>query len=187
MKKCVVIITILIIFILVGAFFFLKGLEDDKKQTALVAKRVNSNYSKFNENISSFSKQRESLYKSLEDTYLEEFAANFETFNKLISDYEKIVLDLEESSKNLKKDCKYRFSDVLANSNCTNFKANYEAAMNYYITDAKYYNKLANKYNSWVKSNGYDYGKLEKAKFVVYKKYIDFDDDGEFFGSEDVK
>lgn len=185
MKKWVIVVIVLFIFI--GVFFFFKGLEDDKKRTALVAKSVNSDYPKFNENIVSFSKQREKFYKSLGDTYLEEFAKDYETFNKLISDYEKIVLDLEKSSKELKKECEYRFSDVLANSNCTNFKANYEAAMNYYITDAKYYNKLASKYNSWVKSNGYDYGKLNKARFVVYKKYIDFDDDGEYFGSEDVK
>ncbi|MEI3507648.1 MAG: hypothetical protein V8R01_00670 [Bacilli bacterium] len=57
--------------------------------------------------------------------------------------------------------------------------------MNYYITDIKGYNKTVDEYNTWVTEGGYNYGKLNKAKFVVYKDYIDFDKDGEYFGKEE--
>ena len=56
--------------------------------------------------------------------------------------------------------------------------------MNYYITDIKGYNKTVEEYNKWASENGKN--KLNEGKFPVYKKYIDFDKDGEYFGKEEV-
>ncbi|MBQ9011866.1 MAG: hypothetical protein IJ093_04380, partial [Bacilli bacterium] len=98
------------------------------------------------------------------------------------SRYENAIKEVEDSSDVLKENCIVRYADVNVNSKCTNFKVNYEAAMNYFITDIKGYNKTVKQYNQWVSDNNYDYGKLNEGKLVVYKKYIDFDKDGECFG-----
>ena len=99
-----------------------------------------------------------------------------------MDEYADTIREVEKASKNLKSNCKIKYGDVNTNSKCTAFKANYEAAMNYYISDVKIYNKLVDEYDEWNKDGKYP--KLKKGTFPVYKKYIDFDDDGEKFGSE---
>lgn len=189
MKRKVVIGILIFILLVLGllVYFFIDGIKEDQTITKEKAKKITKEYEKFNSSIQAFAAQREDLYTNLENTYLEEFSQSSNDWNTFIVNYEKSVKDIEKNTKVLKENCVVRFADVNVNSKCTNFKANYEAAMNYYITDVKYYNKTAKQYNDWVETNGYNYGKLNKAKYAVYKKYIDFDKDGEYFGKEDIK
>lgn len=170
-----------------GAYLFIVSIKEDQAITKDKAKEITDAYEKFNSSIQAFAALREDLYTNREDTYLEEFAKTTKDWNKFIEDYAKSIQDIEDNTKVLKKSCQVKWADVRVSSKCTNFKANYEAAMNYYITDVKNYNKTVKQYNDWVDENNYNYEKLNKAKYVVYKKYIDFDKDGEYFGKEDSK
>ena len=106
--------------------------------------------------------------------------------NKFMEDYADSIKDVEKNSKTLKNNCVVKFADLKANSSCTNFKANYEAAMNYYITDIKNYDKTVEQFNKWAEENNKE-GRLKEGTYPVYKKYIDFDEDGEYFGKGEDK
>lgn len=189
MKRKIVIIILLLILIAIGTlgYFFIDSIKEDQAITKEKAKEITEEYTKFDEAINQFANLREQLYVTKENTYLEEFAKEYENWNKFIADYEKTIKDVEDNTKVLKENCTVKFADIRVQSKCTNFKANYEAAMNYYITDIKSYNKTVKQYNDWVDENKYNYGKLNEGTFPVYKKYIDYDKDGEYFGKAEEK
>ena len=92
--------------------------------------------------------------------------------------------NIENNSEKLKENCVVKFADPNVNSKCTIFKSTYEAANNYYISDIKDYNKTVEEYNEWAEKNNKE--KLNKIKLTIYKDYIDYDEDGEYFGKEEV-
>ena len=188
-KKVVIILIILLFFGLVagGCYFFAQNVREDQQLTKEKMEEISGDYDKFNKNIELFVQKREELYKLLEESYLENFAENYQNWNTLIADYGKLISDVEDSSESLKDSCFIKFADIEINNKCTNFVANYEAAMNYYITDIKNYNtNIVSKYNEWAKANGKEAQLLEEGKLTVHKKYIDFDKDKEYTGKEDI-
>ena len=189
MKRKIFIIILFLILVIMGVvvYFFIDSIKEDQAITSEKAKEISKAYEKFDSSINAFATLREEYYVSRENTFLEEFSQSIDSWNDFANRYEKSITDVEKNSKVLKENCTVRFADVNVNSKCTTFKANYEAAMNYYITDAKNYNKTVKQYNNWVEQNGNKYGKLNKIKYVVYKKYIDFDKDGEYFGKGESK
>ena len=189
MKRKIFIIILFLILVIMGVvvYFFIDSIKEDQAITSEKAKEISKAYEKFDSSINAFATLREEYYVSRENTFLEEFSQSIDSWNDFANRYEKSITDVEKNSKVLKENCTVRFADVNVNSKCTTFKANYEAAMNYYITDAKNYNKTVKQYNDWVEQNGNKYGKLNKIKYVVYKKYIDFDKDGEYFGKGESK
>ena len=166
-------------------YFFIDSIKEDQAITKEKSKEIVSSYKKFNSSIREFASLREEYYQARENTFLEEFSKDTDYWNDLMARYAKSIEDVESNSKMLKESCKVKFADINASSSCTNFNANYEAAMNYYITDVKNHNKTVKQYNDWVDENKYNYGKLNEGSFPVYKKYIDFDKDGEYFGKGD--
>ena len=78
----------------------------------------------------------------------------------------------------------FEYGDIGARTKCTNFKANYEAAQNYYLTDVEVYNKLVDDYDKWNAVNGGGNPVVNKLEKVTIDDYIDFDGDGEYFGKE---
>lgn len=182
MKKVIIVIVTIFIILIIGGVLFVLDFKKDQAITHQKMLEVSKNYSTFNEKIKEYAKVREEVYNTLKDSYLEELSKNASTINSLITKYENSIKAVEESSKDLKDICTIKFNDADANNKCTTFKANYEAANNYYINDIKSYNKTVENYNKWAKTG--DYESLNKGKFVVYKKYIDFDGDGEYFGGE---
>ena len=185
MKKSLKIIGIMIIIIgiLVGcATIWVNGLMEDQKKTKKTMKIVLKYYDNFNNRVEEFSSVRNNFYQYKEDLYLESLASKTADWDKFMGEYADTIKEVEKASKNLKANCKIKYGDVNTNSKCTAFKANYEAAMNYYISDVKLYNKLVDEYDEWNKDGKYPEPK--KGTFPVYKKYIDFDHDGEKFGSE---
>ena len=49
------------------------------------------------------------------------------------------------------------------------------------------FNKLVDSYDDWNQKNGGKAESVKKADFPVYKKYIDYDKDGEYFGKVEVE
>ena len=186
-RKIVIIILLVILFALaVVVYFFIDSIKEDQAITKGKANEIVGAYEKFNSSIQAFAALREEYYGKRQETYLEEFAKNYQDWNDFINKYEKTIQEVENNTKVLKENCTVKFADVNVSSKCTNFKANYEAAMNYYITDIKGYNKTVKQYNQWAEENKKE-GKLNEGKLVVYKDYIDFDKDDEYFGKGDNK
>lgn len=190
MKKGLKIIGVVLIFIvimLIGAFIWVDGLMKDQAKTKKTMKVVLKSYDNFNNRVEEFSDIRNKFYELKEELYLETLSQNVDGWNDFMNKYAENIKEVEKASKNLKNNCFIKYGDVETNSKCTAFKANYEAAMNYYITDVKVYNKLVDEYDKWNEEQGGENAKLNKADYPVYKKYIDFDKDGEYFGKEEVE
>ena len=190
MKKSLKIIGIVlgiiaVLFIL--ACLWVSGLKDDQEQTKETVKVIVDSYENFNNRVEEFSTLRNQFYELRDDLYLETLAQNSNEWNKFMKEYAESIDEVEKASKGLKENCHIKYGDVNANSKCTAFKANYEAAQNYYISDVKMYNSLVDEYNKWNSEQSKKYPSVEKGTFPVYKKYIDYDKDGEYFGKEEVK
>lgn len=185
-KKTVIkilIITIILLLIAFGVYTFISSFKEDKEITKEKMKEITENYQKFNDSVLTFAKGRDYIYNQRENTYLEEYAKNTDAWNKLIKDHQTNIENIEKNSKILKENCTYKYADPNVNSKCTVFKSTYEAAMNYYISDIKSYNKSVNEYNEWAKNNNKN--ALNKGKLPIYKDYIDYDNDKEYFGKEE--
>ncbi len=190
MKKSLKIIGIVILIniVLVAlASIWAKGLKEDQKITKEKMKLIIDAYPSFDESVNQFSDMRNILYENKEEMYYETLDENAEYWNDFIPKYAEGIKKLEENAKVLKENCIVKYGDVNTNSKCTAFKANYEAAHNYYISDAKAFNRLINNYNQWREKNDEKAKEVNKFTYPVYKKYIDFDKDGEYFGKSEVK
>lgn len=180
----VVFIIIAILFVL--AWIWASGLKEDQEETKKTMKLVLDSYENFNNRVEEFSNYRNKFYEMKEDLFLETLGENAEEWNDFMGKYADSISEVEKSSKNLKENCEIKYGDVNTNSKCTAFKANYEAAHNYYISDIKLYNDLIDDYDKWNKEEDNKYPEVKKGTYPVYKKYIDFDKDGEYFGKEEV-
>ena len=188
MKKVVLVVIVVLIIVLfgTGGFLFVKNLKKDTKLTNETIKILLKEYEKFDSDINLFASKREELYSMLDESYNENISKNVDIWNSLIDEYSKIVLDIKNDSKVLDKYCFNKFGSIEVNSKCTNYIANYEAAMNYYIFDIKSYNKnIVEKYNNWVDANEFKYKKLANGELTAYKDYIDYDKDKEYFGKDE--
>ena len=189
MKKSLKVIGI--VFAVVAVLFVLaciwaSGLKEDQKNTKKTMKLILDNYENFNNRVEEFSDFRNKFYEMKEDIYLDTLSEKADEFNKMIEEYADSIKEVEKASKNLKGNCKIKYGDVNTNSKCTTFKANYEAAHNYYISDIKSYNEMIDDYNKKTKDETNQSTEVKKGEYPVYKKYIDFDNDGEYFGKEEV-
>lgn len=185
--KIVGIVFIMSVFLFGLGCIWAKGLKEDQKLTKEKMKVVLKTYPAFDESVNKFSDKRNILYENKEDLYLETLSESADIWNKFIAEYAEGIKDVEKNAEKLKENCKIKFGDVNTRSKCTAFAANYEAAHNYYISDIKMYNDLVDSYDAWNKENDNKYAKVEKGELPIYKKYIDYDKDGEFFGKEVVK
>ena len=182
-RKIVIVILLILLFAIgVGGYFFIDGIKEDQAVTKEKSKEILAAYKDFNSSIQAFATLREEYYVSRENTFLEEFSKDTKYWDDLIERYAKSIEKVESNSKELKKNCKVKFADINVSSSCTNFKANYEAARNYYVTDIKGYNKVVKQYNGWIEENNKQAEKLKDGEFPLGEEYIDFDEDGEYFG-----
>ena len=183
-KKIIIVIIIVIVFILLGLGFYalIKSVKEDQQLTTETMNEIIKSYDDFNKSVQTFVTTRAQFYEYRENTYLEEFAQNYQGWNEFMPTYARTIENVEKSSQVLKENCQIQFADPNVNSRCTTFKADYEAAMNYYIADIVTYNQNVDEYNQWNQEGNYNYGVLNKAQLHVYQDYIDFDKDGEYFG-----
>ncbi len=185
--KIIGVVLIIIIILIICACIWVDGLKKDQEKTKKTMKIVQSSYGEFNNRVEEFSDIRNKFYEYKEELYLETLSKNSEDWNKFMENYADNIKEIDKTAKNLKKNCNVKYGDVDTNNKCTQFKANYEAANNYYISDVKLYNKLIDEYDEWNKGQGGKYNSVNKAELPVYKDYIDYDKDGEYFGKEEVK
>lgn len=185
-RKWKLLLIIFIILLVIGIFlyFYISSFKVDREETLELMKEVNEDYPTFNKSMTEFVNKRNAFYKQKDEIFLEDIGKNVNVWVKFMADYEKIINKVEDNSKRLKPNCKNDFGDINAKTECNQFRVNYEAAMNYYITDVKVYNNIVKEYNEWLINNNSSYQKLEKVSLTIYKDYIDYDEDGEYFGKE---
>ena len=189
MKKSLTIIgvvVIIIVIIFICAWIWVDGLKEDTAITKKKMDEVLDAYPKFNEEVDNFSKLRNQLYESKEDLYLETLRDNAASWNTFMENYKNSIMKVENTALILKKNCAEEYGDVNVSSKCTTFKANYEAAHNYYISDVKMYNQMVDEYDVYNAEHGNGYAKVNKASYGPYDDYIDYDKDGEYFGKDEV-
>lgn len=187
MKKSLTIIGVVIIIIaiiFICAWIWAKGLKEDTAATKKKMDEVLEAYLKFNEEVDKFSTLRNELYQNKENLYLETLRDNASTWNTFIDNYKAEIMKVEETAKILKENCDLEYGDVNVSSKCTTFKANYEAAHNYYISDVKMYNEMVKNYEEYNREHGNQYSTVNEATYGPYTDYIDYDKDGEYFGKE---
>lgn len=187
-KKWIIIITISIILIIglvVGVILFVKNFNEDKKQTLEIMENIKIKYNEFSPFIDNFSSKRAEFYTAKEELfYLETINDNKEKINTIMSEYDKIVMDVDTISEYLKDNCNRKYSSSSVNNTCNLFKQEYEAVINYYITDLKVYNTLVREYNSWITENKLTHEPLAEQKLSLYSDYIDYDKDGSYLGGK---
>lgn len=189
MKKSLTIIgvvVIIIVIIFICAWIWVDGLKEDTAITKKKMDEVLDAYPKFNEEVDNFSKLRNQLYESKEDLYLETLRDNAASWNTFMENYKNSIMKVENTALILKKNCAEEYGDVNVSSKCTTFKANYEAAHNYYISDVKMYNQMVDEYDEYNAEHGNGYAKVNNASYGPYDDYIDYDKDGEYFGKDEV-
>jgi hypothetical protein len=189
MKKSLIIIGIVVIImgsLIVGGSIWYSGLKKDETLTKEKMDKVLKAYPTFNKNIDSFSNLRTKFYEKKEDLYLESLRTEADSWNEFMASYASGLKTLEESAKDLKENCNIEYGDVKVSSECTSFKANYEAANNYYLSDIKMYNAFVDEYNKTYANKKSKYV-VNKVDYFVYKNYIDYDKDGEYFGKVEEK
>ena len=187
MKKVVMILVIVVIilaicFTLISVW--VSGFQKDTEETKAMMNEILDSYDDFNSSVDEFSNKRNSFYGFKENLYLEELATNTDGWNTFMNEYKEVFQKVYDTSEVLRENCTIEYGDVNVNSKCTTFKANFEAAVNYYISDVNSYNLIVDEYNAWNTSGTYPV--LNKASYVVYEDYIDYDEDGEYFGKEEV-
>ena len=187
MKKSLTIIGIVIVIIaiiFIGAWVWFSGLKEDRAATQAKMDKILEAYPTFNQMVNDFSNLRNQFYSYKEDLYLETLRDNAEAWNTFMSNYADGIQKVENSAQVLKENCDLEYGDVKVSTKCTNFKVNYEAAMNYYISDVKLYNQMVSEYEKYNTESGGKYPVVNKAEYKIYEDYIDYDKDGEYFGKE---
>ena len=189
MKKSLTIIGIVILviaIIFIGAWIWVDGLKEDTALTKEKMDEIKNAYPIFNTAVDEFSNLRNQFYTYKEDLYLETLRDNSEEWNNFINTYMAGIQKVEDSARTLKENCDIEYGDVSVSTKCNTFKANYEAAMNYYISDAKLYNQMVDEYDKYNSENGNTFAKVNRAELSIYQDYIDYDKDGECFGKEEA-
>ena len=189
MKKSLMIIgvvVLIIVVIFIGAWIWVDGLKEDKAATKVKMDEIKEAYPDFNTAVDEFSNLRNQFYTYKEDLYLETLRDNSEEWNNFINTYMAGIQKVEDSARTLKENCDIEYGDVSVSTKCNTFKANYEAAMNYYISDAKLYNQMVDEYDKYNAENGNTFAKVNRAELSIYQDYIDYDKDGECFGKEEA-
>lgn len=187
MKKFWLFIVITLVVVILGFTLFTlwyEGFKEDRQETTEMVSKVSENYEIFQIKINNFSNLRNEFYTNKEELYYETLATSADVWNNFMASYMQAILDVESASSYLKENCDFEYGDIGARTKCTNFKANYEAAQNYYLTDVEVYNKLVDDYDKWNAVNGGGNPVVNKLEKVTIDDYIDFDGDGEYFGKE---
>ena len=188
-KTITIIIIILSLIILVSmlSFFVIKfvhGIKEDKRRTNEIIILIDENYANFKSSIDLFNSKREILHNEIfVDNYYDEMETKIDGWKKLLDEYTIIVKELENNSKYLKNNCKtVKTLNNNASMQCESFEYVYETAINSYIADINLYNESIKGYNEWINGNS----QLKPLELYnnLYKDYIDYNKDGEFFGKE---
>ena len=188
-KKIITIIIVIIILITFVSFFsffavkFYRGYQEDKRKT-------NENLDIANITASDaidFNAKREVLHNQIfVDNYYENMKPKVSEWEKLLDEYNVIVKNLDNDSNYLKDNCKtVKWLNNTVSTQCESFEFAYETIINSYISDINLYNESITGYNQWLKTNSNnELQPIEMYNNVLHPEYIDYNNDGEFFGKE---
>lgn len=189
-KKIIIIILIVLVILSVLGLFvynFYKGYKEDKIKTEELINNINIHYNNFITDLNNINDKREIVYTNIfKETYYTDMQNNIENWNNLITEYSKSVEKLDNNSEYLKNNClNIKFYHVDINPKCDLFIENYETIINYYISDIAIYNNNIDSYNTWASENQEEsYKIIDKIVNNSYTEYIDFNNDGVFWGKE---
>ena len=167
-----------------GVSSFVKGLKDDHQATYNRLQVVNDEFEIFSANTSIFEEYRDDLYnKVLSNVYYDTMYEQDIDVKMKLTSYEKLVDQISDNVAKLNALCSNMiFPNGEANSRCSNYKSIYEQVVNYFVGDIKVYNDNVSKYNEYQKNIG---NKLSIKKYRTNKKYIDYNEDGNYDGKEE--
>jgi len=188
-KKIVIIIIILVSLIALFTFIginFYRGYQEDKRKTAEIITKIEETYILFTTNINDFNAKRDVLHNQIfVDNYYDGMETKIEGWTKLLNEYDVIVEKIDKDSTYLKDNCeKVRLLNNPVSYQCESFSFTYETAVNSYVSDIALYNESIKGYNEWLNSNNEanELKPLEIYNGKLYNEYIDYNNDGEFFG-----
>ena len=168
---------------------FISSVKQDQKQMNERMETIKTSYSEFSKKIEEFNTLRDSLHTEfLDKVYYETLEANDVSYKNKLKEYEELVSNISVSTKNnLRQYCSddIYYSESEVNSKCASFKQGYEEMVNLFVTDIDMYNSNLAEYNKWLDSEG----KTDSIKLEAYqtkKKYIDYNNDGDYSGREEV-
>ena len=180
----IVLVGILCLFIgLIGLFVY--NYQKDQKKTKERMSEIKTQYDDFKEQVIQFSDMREKIYQEIFDgAYYTVIAEKHSEWLSQLATYEDIVDQVESHSKKLKSYCKNTlYPDKEVNNKCEAFQLLYEQTINYFVKDVQSYNANVAKYNQWVKEHT-EYSEAQSYASEQYKEFIDFNEDGTYFGKE---
>ena len=184
-KLAYILLTLSFVMIFSGSVSsFVKGLKDDHQATYNRLQVVNDEFEIFSANTSIFEEYRDDLYnKVLTNVYYDTMFLQDIDVKMKITNYEKLVDEISDNVNKLNALCSgVYFPEGDANSRCVNYKSIYEQVVNYFVGDIKVYNNNVKKYNEYQKSIN---SSLSIKEYKTKKKYIDYNDDGEYDGREE--
>lgn len=168
---------------------FISSVKKDQKEMNSRMDTILSSYDKFSKKITEFNTMRDTLHTEfLDKIYYTTLESKDAEFKNKLKTYEELVSNISVSTKdNLRKYCKddiyYASSDV--NSKCAAFKQGYEEMVNSFVDDINSYNNSLTQYNAWLDSEQ----KTDSIKLEIYqtkKKYIDYNNDGNYSGRDEI-
>lgn len=163
---------------------FFMGFAKDKQETKEEMKKIQKEYVSFKTSIESYNEVREKVYTSLFDEIYYETMEEKDASNKaLLKEAEKVVEEVSKTSKSLKKACEgVIYPDVSINTKCDSFSLAYEQVVNSFVSDVESFNAQLKKYNLWATEKG----KPALSNFETSWKYIDYNQDSEYSGKEEL-
>ena len=186
--KIIILIISLVVLISILSFFivkFVNEIKEDRKKTNEIISSIEKTYVNFKTSTDEFNSKREVLHNEIfVDNYYDTMETKIDGWKKLLDEYTEIIKQLDNNSTYLKNNCKtVKTLNNDAGMKCESFEVVYEAAVNSYISDINLYNESIKGYNEWANDNN-TLKKLELYSNNLYKEYIDYNNDGEFFGKE---
>ena len=185
MKKKKVIIMIVVPIILIGSIitYFIISFNNDRKETINKMDRISTLYEEFKEDVLEFNQIREDLYSNVfNGIYYDTLKVNYDVWKNKLSNYEETIDKINDQNSFLKKHCNgIYYPDHEINNKCSAFSIAYEEINNSFVYDIDLFNKNISNYNEYIEQQSSN-NKLDLYK--TDKKYIDYDDDGEYLGKE---
>lgn len=189
-KKTTLVLLLLGVVSLITGFIlmFVSNIKKEQKELNDRIQPIINGYDKFSKELEDINKNRDQIHTDfLDKIYYDTFGQNNQEYKKRLINYEKQVTNLYKKNKKMISYCKadIYYSSIDANSKCQSFNLAMEQMINVFVEDISLYNKNIDSYNKYLTDNhNTETPKLEK--YNTEKKYIDFNNDGEYSGKDGV-
>lgn len=156
MKKRIIIVVILLVFI-GGLSYFIYSFSKDNKEVKKNIDIINKDYEEFYTLSMDIDNVRGEYAKIIADSYYETLNDNSDKISELLNKYKDNINKIRKTEKELSKLCKIYYSINNVEQKCNSYKVTYKTINDYYKQDIDGYNSLVDKYNENKEEN-----KLEK-------------------------